>query len=286
MSTTGSDETTKLQYMELGPAAKGTIEPRADQQDRLDEFTRRIACGEFYVSTNFQVPFGCIDGRPGADIKPNSAGGSETLMVADDLTSKRFGTADGSTLSAYQNLISYLDEQQLPVGGHDDEHTDDVKTGCGANDKLSFMYAMMVKQSDAIRELAVTIGLFIDEVTHNDIIAKAKARESFSVGAKLLHCLNVSGSDRVDHLRGKHNEVIAVINFRVGMTLDRDQIDKEFEGQYQAFNVDAWSFEEAARSISLGDSVDIKQKIIAMAYYNIAAALVLGGPKLRIVLLK
>lgn len=69
--------------------AEGAIEAQDNQIERLDEVTQRLADGEFHVAVDGSIPSKCIDGRPGArGLAPNAAGGSESLMVADDLTSR------------------------------------------------------------------------------------------------------------------------------------------------------------------------------------------------------
>jgi len=275
-----------IEFIELGELAEGAIEPRNDQQERLTEFTDRVGSGEFHVATDVRIPVGCIDGRCGCTLKPNSAGGTETFMVADDLTNKQFRANDDSTAGAYANIVRYLRKNRQPVGGHDDSGRDDRTTGCGANDKLPQMYDMIARKGDAIRGLAESIGVEISDEMHATIVANASGRTSFSIGPELLSCLEDDNHDCVDHLRGSHNEVLAVINLRAGTTLDRDALEAEFGDNYESFNVDAWSFGEAANLISTSsDSPEQRAKIAAMAYYNLAAALVLGGPKLRVVVL-
>lgn len=274
----------QVTFFELGEYAEGTIEPRDDQQERLDEFTQRVGAGEFHVETEFRLPCGCIDGRCGCSVKPNSAGGTESLMVADDLTTKRFGI-DGTTAGAYKIIVNMLQARGEMVGGHDDEHASAEKTGCGANDKLAAIYAMIGKRAEHIRGLAEAIGVTVDDETHDLITKSATERTEFSQGTELLETLQSCGEDKVDHLRGEHNEVIAVINKRFGTTLDRDALEAEFGPNYEAFNVDAWAFEAGAQAVSEGDD-ETKAKVAAMAYYNIATSLVLGGKKLRVVVLE
>lgn len=274
-------------FMVLGAHAQGAIEPRKDQQERLEEFTRRVGSGEFHVPTKYTVLCGCIDGRPGCTVKPNSAGGTESLMVADDLASKHFQADDGTTLGAYKNTLSFLKESGYPIGGHDDSHANSEKSGCGANDRLREIYNMISGKSAVIKELAENLGANISEATHHLITTQAKERTSFSRGAELISELSKQTSGGYDHLEGEHNEVMAIINLRGGTTLDRDAIDGEFGSNYQAFNIDLWAFPETAKVIPDTDSNDVQeQKIAALVYYNLATALVLCGPGLRIALLK
>lgn len=281
-------EQEKVEFITLGDLAEGTIEPRNDQVERLEEFTERVGGGEFHVATNETMPAGCIDGRCGCSLKPTSAGGTETLMVADDLINKQFKGNDESTATAFANIVRFLRSNGRSVGGHDDERHNDLKTGCGANDKLSLIYAMIGKRAAEIRALAESIGVEVDDRTHETIVGNAGGRTEFSNGTELYDVLDEAiGADAIDHLYGEHNEVLAVINKRVGTTLDRDVLELEFGPNYEAFNVDVWAFQEAANVISTTDDGDeAQQKVAAMAYYNLATALVLGGPGLRVVVLE
>ncbi len=266
--------------------AEGTIEAHETQQERLDELTQRLANGEFFTTVGGTVPIKCIDGRPGMrGLGPNSAGGSESLMVADDLTTKRFAHEEGSTLSAYRTALSTLQGDGLAIGGHTDDHAEGAASGCGANDKLSLIYDFMARKASDIRALAAAIGVEVNDDTHELIARNAAERKEFSSGGELLTALREAGGDSVvDPLEGTHNEVVAVINLRSGTTLDREALTQELGPDYQAFNVDAWSFADAAAAISISPE-EAAQKVAAMTYYNLATAGVLCGRGMRTIVL-
>ncbi len=266
------------------PEAEGSIEAKEHQQDRLDEVTERLLDGEFHVTTEYRIVAGCIDGRCGCSLKPTSAGGTESLMVADDLTNKQFQGNDRTTRSAYRNIVNFLQKISKPVGGHDDQNASDIATGCGANDKLPQIYDMIARKGDYIRALAVEYGINVDDVTHEQIVSNSKDRAEFSTGPELKAELDVATNGEYDHLEGSHNEVVIVLNTQFGTTLDRDALKAEFGDDYQAFNVDVWAFDESANSIStIDDSEESRRKIVALAYYNFATALTLCGPNIRII---
>lgn len=283
-----------ITYMLLGEHAEGTIEARADQQERLDEFTERVGSGEFHkeIPTGVAIPARCVDGRnieTGANpLAPNAAGGTETIFVADDLTTKRFAGKDGSTLAGYSNVVDMLQSANNPtleVGGHTDTHAHDNKSGCGANDKLPEIYDFIKRKDDVLRSVAATLGVQVSDETHDLIVGNAAARTEFSAGAELFKELkNKAKEEYIDHLDGEHNEVVGVINKRKGTTLDRDALMEEFGPNYEAFNIDVWSFEEAARATSLSEG-EIDQKVAAMVYYNLATTMVLAGKNLRVVVI-
>lgn len=266
--------------------AEGAIEAQDNQIERLDEVTQRLADGEFHVAVDGSIPSKCIDGRPGArGLAPNAAGGSESLMVADDLTSRAFTTDDDTTVSNYRTTLVALQGAGLAIGGHTDDHAQGVASGCGANDKLPLIYDFMVRKAAEIRDVATAVGMSVSDETHELIIRNAKARTEFSAGSELLDALVKAGGDAVvDPLRGSHNEVVAVINLHSGTTLDREALEREFGPDYQAFNVDAWSFAAAAEAIS-SSSEEVQQKVVAMVYYNLATAGVLCGKTMRTIVL-
>ena len=287
----------QIKYMEL-EFAEGKIEAGPDQQERLAEVTERVGRGEFHRTIDWDESFWkmkmllarCVDGRIPAEganpLAPNAAGGTETIFVADDLTTQRYASEDGTTLGGYTNLVKALSAEGYVVGGHTGEHAHGDASDCGANDKLPLIYAYMVHHPDVLRDLTESLGIVVPVKTHERIVGNSAARTEFSAGKGLLNVLQDNAREEfVDKLHGDHKEVIAVINMRKGTTLDRDALAAEFGPEYEAFNVDAWAFEEAARVTSF-DEDEVQQKVIAMAYYNLATTLVLAGKKMRVVVLK
>ncbi|MFI5212884.1 MAG: cadmium-containing carbonic anhydrase [Candidatus Saccharimonadales bacterium] len=287
--------TKKVQFLQFGAAGLGTIAAGPDQQERLEEFTERVGGGEFHVPISWSdalkkmLLVRCVDGRipeTGANtLGPNSAGGSESLFVADDLTEKRFASTDGTTLGGYANTIHYLNDNDYEVGGHTDEHADDEKSGCGATDKLSLIYAYMAQFPDVLCQQATALGVVVTDEAHELITRNASQRTEFSNGHDLLKLLIATADEQfVDRLNAGHKEVLTVVNTQLGTTLDRDAVVNEFGPDYQAFNVDAWAFEKAAHAISQPDTSEemIAAKVVALTYYNLATAFVLSGPGMRL----
>lgn len=271
-------------YFTLGGSASGTIAARADQQKRLDEITDRLRGDEFFIATNDVIPSGCIDGRLGATLKPNTSGGTESMMVADDLTTQRF-TGDSTTLEAYRNTLAYFKAHALPIGGHTAEKVADDRSGCGANDTLAACYAAIAAHGDEMRTLAESLGINIDAATHEVIVERAASRHDFSEPHRLLAVLReyaAAGEATLDVLRGSHNEVVTVLNRRPGTTLDREALAREFGEAYEAFNVDVWTFPEVAARLT-NDRQEQTAYIAALLYYNFAVAFVLCAPVMRVV---
>lgn len=277
-------ETHEPIFMTL-PLAEGAIEAGPLQQERLDEMTRRLSRGEFHVKTDGRIPFGCIDGRDTRDglmPKPDSAGGTESLFVADDLTTKRLEARDGSTAGGYRNTLAYVQLRGYEVGGHTDEHASGDGSGCGANDKLSLIYDFIARHGEALRELAATLGVTTSDESFATIMAHAGGRTEFSTGRELLTALQAQGEHAVDPLVGDHREVVAVVNTVEATTLDRMALTQEFGDQYEAFNIDVWAFDEAATLMSESPE-EVNAKTFAMTLYNLATAHVLCGKNMRVI---
>lgn len=279
-------ETNKVEYIELGENAEGAIGQTIASRPRLDEFTSRVGSGEFHQATDIALPCACIDGRLGCWSRPNAAGGTLSLAVADDLLTQQYDI-DGTTASMVANVFRSLHERGHIVGDHTDDHAHGDRSGCGANDTLPKIYAVIQRKADALRSYAEAIGLTVDDETHRTIVSGANRRTEFSTGREVLEKMIENASeDTIDTLHGDHNEVLAVINKRPGTTIDREAIAAEFGPEYEAFNVDVWSFEAAARALYPdADETAIQQTIGALVYYNLATALTLCGPSMRVVVL-
>lgn len=290
-----SHETEEKTHMVLGDVATGAIQAETEyQKERVNEATERLAAGEFHKTTDRVIPCKCIDGRScshGASEGPNSAGGTLSVFVADDLTRKRFQSADGSVAGGYANALDVLKREEYDVGGHTDDHASGDKSGCGAADRLPEIYQKIAHNGEWIREQAEAIlGHEIDEETHQMLVSNAAQRVQFDSGTKISETLNksndITDADTMnEQLEGSHNEVIAVINLIEGTTLDRDSLRAAFGDELQAFNVDGWSFAHAADKTSL-DSDEVNEKVAAMTYYNLATALALCGPAMRVIVRK
>jgi hypothetical protein len=264
--------------------AEGKI--HAEHTPEIVRLAESIAQGEYHRQTNKNIICKCIDGRNCEDglEGPNSAGGTLSLLVADDLTSQRFITTDETIEVGMRRLTTELTEQGQPVGVHADTNATGENSGCGANDKLPEIYGMMVKKAEHIRELTeLILGAPVPRNIHDLIMSRAAERVLFSPGSSVESVVTkVAGDDASETLQGGHQEIVAVINKVTGTTLDRDELELATVGEYQAFNVDAWAFEASARAISEHDDDMIDAKVIALTYYNLATALVLCGPNMLV----
>jgi hypothetical protein len=266
--------------------ARGNIAPLEYDRGTI-EVIEGLMRGDYHSATNKDIICKCIDGRNCEDglEGPNSAGGTLSLLVADDLTDRRFIRAEERFDIGMERLVNDFSERVIPIGVHTDTHAsnDPEKSGCGANDRIGQIYAFMIERADHIKELSETIlGMKIKDAIHESIILNASRRMEFSSG-KALHAAAVNASKEIisENLVGDHSEIVAIINMRYGTTLDRTRM-----GAHQAFNVDAWAFEESARAIADRDTHDVTPHVVALTYYNIATAHALCGPSMKVGMLK
>lgn len=281
-----------MPFITLGADAEGSIGVSSEREnlyERLEEFTDRVAAGEFHVATDIRLPCGCMDGRCGCNkVRPNTAGGTLTFaVVADILGDDEMASRTMAEIAT--NVVGKLSAHEYPVGVHTAEELHGEQTsGCGANDKLATIYRIMYEKADVLRELATAFHINVHNDDHAAIVAGAQRRTAFSSGAEVFTAASVQmDSSDIDTLRGAHNEVLVTINHRVGTTLDREAVRAEFGDDYQSFNVDAWSFEAGARALYHdADDATIARAVTAMVYYNLATALALCGSNMRVTILE
>lgn len=148
---------------------------------------------------------------------------------------------------------------------------------------------MIVRKADIVRKYVEAIlGEPVDGETHELIVRNAGGRASFSTGKQVIGVYQtIDGPEgpafESEVLEGSHNEVVAAINMRAGTTLSRELLAEKYGNEYQSFNIDAWAFARGAEAISSNEE-EVRQKVAAMTYYNVATALVLCGPDMRVVI--
>lgn len=293
MAYTASDETEKrpsnVIYVDFsaGEAATGGIEGSDEQIDAVLEFVKDTP--EAYTKCEKPVVCKCIDGRSAeiATEGPNAAGGTFGVAAAIDLA-RPAGVAPASHAEILKHVISTHKREGHDVGGHTDTHASGDNCGCGAADKVQEIYAKIASQEGKVRELVEAIyGEPVDDTTHARIMSNAESRAAFDTGAKVRDTFEAStsqpGSDTLmENLEGSHNEKIALINTVPNTTLSRKDMQESLGDDLQAFNVDVWAFKKTAESVAASPE-DARAIHVAMLYYNVATALTLCGPNMRIV---
>jgi hypothetical protein len=271
------DHETEHAMTPLGESATGTIEPSLDEIE-LQLLKERLDAA--YAATDITVVCKCIDGRDclGGLLAPNSAGGTLGLAVVRDVVRSRGDMPEGFD-GMFQDTIGILAAKRAPIGGHGAVGGSGDHTGCGASDKLADIYTKWRDEAELIQVLAKSLD--VATVAHAQIAESVENRVVFSeYGASGLRKVSLHESGGViEELEGSHAEQLIVINTQPGTTLDRKLLEE------QVFNVDVWAFEASVRAVLGKDatSEEIEAGVLALVEFNIAAALVLCGPSMRIV---
>lgn len=295
---------TTLRGFMLGEAADGTIDPSSRELNapKLEQLENDILEGHFDVPVveGVFLPCGCIDGRCPHDGEafnpvPNAAGGTLTVLVGELLTteSNLASTANNSE-EALASLIAFLKSQGYgeQVGGHTapihDEKKIGIASGCGANDELPNIMRQIVEKPDTILSVLDTLGVAVDkDAAFPSMIEKAKKLIEqdgyFVAGKDVARTLeSASPAGNCPELQGAHNEVVIRLNMTEGTTIDRRAIKEAYGDDYQVFNVDVWALRKAADTLSY-TSEEADNKFAAMVIYQVATALQLCGPSMRVI---
>ena len=295
----------------LGEAATGTIDPSSREldADKVEQIENDLRTGRFNASVldGFFLPCGCIDGRCPHDgeafnLVPNAAGGTLSLLVGELLTSGSniASTAENSE-EALASLIAFLQSQGYgeQIGGHtgaihlaenaSEEEIAKAKltSGCGANDALAPIFGQMVEKPEVMSGVLERLGVAIDKETAlPTMLEKAKTlldRDGyFKPGKKVADTLKAASPEgNCPELQGGHNEIRIWLNMKEGTTLDRRALKEAYGDDYQVFNVDVWALRKAADTLSYSQE-EADNKFAAMVMYQVATALQLCGPSMRV----
>ena len=263
---------------------------------RATEFIHNL--GEYYVLATQDTIGTCMDGRPGSSLAavPNGAGGALLYAIADYLASDDERAAHETIARSISS--AYRSGGSLRV--HRDTHAQGREAGCAAADKIGLVFDIIAKRSKDVQDLIGKLGLggyVIDEQTHQQIVARAQSGGGLlqASGDQLVtyadDCLASFGSSGsyTDILQGSHCEAAAIMNRRHGTTLNRNALAQDFDvagEQYQAFNIDVWSFKPSAQALYPED-VSMQQRVaMAMLYYNVAAIMALCGAGMTAVIVE
>lgn len=302
-------DSTKTKEFYLGEAAVGTIDPAERNLDteKLATLEQDILGDRFDapVMNGVILPCGCIDGRcPHRDeafnLVPNASGGTLSLLVGEWLTNgSRVASSAKDSEEALASLITYLQAAGYgdQVGGHTGPaHGPNAESasGCGANDNLRAILGLVHEKPDVILSVLETLNVPVDtETVYPAMVAKAREltdREGFFANGKAVsETLKAASPDgNCPELQGGHKEVIIRLNTVEGTTLDRRALEEVYGDEYQVFNVDVWSLKQSAELLSTDengevDSAEAENRFAAMVIYQVATALQLCGPSMRVV---
>ena len=271
--------------------AEGVLEPSGNET-RLDELIQDVGEGKLFVATSGEVPYRCSDSRlsdseqqPG----PMSVAGTVGLAVSDDLTTRAFIADDTSIAGSLQNIINDFKGRNLPFGNHDDDnpHEDGTSSGCITVDKLPIIYNLMIRKAPLVKshvEFILGSGAVNAELEER-ILRNANQRTRFSTGQDIKDTFMRNPESKFARLTGQSKAVIMVVNWRDGLTLDKQAVLNKYGADYQVLNYDIWSCVKAAEKLGR-NSQEMGAIIISLTYFNVASAMAIVGPGMKLIVAK
>lgn len=264
-------------------SAIGSIEPNPETQPRLEELRERLLNREFHRPlAEFEnpklTPSRCMDGRPGQqDEGPCAAGGTFTITAAEDMVN---GLKTDLAI-VHDAVCEKLCSKNDAVGAHRSDHAPEGASGCAACDSASTIYQYIADNPYTLQDMIRNQNLEAEDELIDNISTNAGSRVKFPKGTKLVDDTEkIAGKHSVDVLKGDHKEGIAVVNWTPSY-IDRKAIAEEFGPEYQVFNIDAWSFEEAALEMT-DDPEEVHRLTVGMLAFNLAAINVLCSKEMTI----
>ncbi|MDR2108486.1 MAG: hypothetical protein LBP28_03380 [Coriobacteriales bacterium] len=292
----------------LGPQAIGRISPQSTAEGSLFKETLKIL-DALYSLTSQEVVTSCIDGRSvcpapeGLYALEKTASAPSPASGANRLSALEKGPdAAGATLALWvavvlsghdlplEGFLRALRDDGVPIGGHSDDHEHSGASGCGANDKLETILQLINNEQtlSCITGLAKGLGMVIEPKCAARLARRAGyLTESPLLGtaAQRLSLIEEYGQSVV--LCGGHSEQLIIINTVPKTTLNRSLLKERLGENAAAFNVDLWAFEPSLRRVVVATGLknpDFDDLFAALLFYNLATALVLCGPEMRVVL--
>jgi len=267
----------------IGPENRTDIDPTT-----LNNMYQSIASGTFNIPVQGIVPSICVDGRCNKDgtreASPSAAGGTLSIVYGCDLGGAST-PSDNTEIKLATRISDTLKNKGHAIGVHGDDHSN---CGCGACAKVKNIYQHIAEKMDDIVSMTSQFGINLSQSEKDSIAQQAKSRlnqpDFFAEDrSSVLNNAQECGS-MYEELVGAHNELGIALNTKVGTTIDRSAIRAKYGPQYDMFVVDAWTFGNAAKEVSLsGNTSDIERVAKAITLQNVATASVLGHGSLRII---
>lgn len=287
-----------IQETQLFTIGVGSIDPQARvaageiTEQQIDNFIDALKSDEFYVDIDpAAVPHNCVDSRT-LSLGPCAAGGTFSLVMGDALTVQRYRmpgeTAPEHAVRYYSELIKVGQK----IGGHDDEFAHGSSCGCGAQDRLdateknpASILKTIAEYGDELRTTASLLGVDVDDKLHDRVVSQAVSLSDegyATTGAALREAyVEVAGLEAVETVKGKHKEVVVVVNKQSGKSINHPKLREVFGEDVNAFELDVASLATGCEVLSLSPEEALQQFVGAL-YYNLATTKVLAGPSLRV----
>jgi hypothetical protein len=234
------------------------------------------------------IPAQCVDGRSRADGSyspaPKAAGGTFSAVIGDALTTGSYRPESSSATDHAKAVYAYFMRHDY-VGGHDADHASEQGCGCGAEDKLEEILVFIHQNAEAIRTFLRNVGVEVSREVSEAIARRANEliTEHYVTSGRELRTayIDTAGAACIERLAGPHHEVALVINTAPATTIDRAKMARAYGDTFQVFELDVPALQVAANALSISPD-ETQQKFIAMLYYNVATAAVLGDASLAI----
>ena len=178
--------------------------------------------------------------------------------------------SDNTEIKLATRISDTLKNKGHAIGVHGDDHSN---CGCGACAKVKNIYQHIAEKMDDIVSMTCQFGINLSQSEKDSIAQQAKSR---------LNQPDFFAEDRSSVLNNAQ-ECGSMYEELVGAH-DRSAIRAKYGPQYDMFVVDAWTFGNAAKEVSLsGNTSDIERVAKAITLQNVATASVLGHGSLRII---
>lgn len=283
-----------------GPIARGEYDEELVKQAEFAAITDST----LYDKAELNIPIQCADGRTTWVTGGSAIGGSFTPVIADALTLRRYLQPQMSAKDHAGSVYSRFLELGLSVGGHCDDIARAPNSGCGGMDRLGSddpdtlsILGFVSRDSAKIRNFlenlydslsGASLNIKIDDRTHDlitdnaqDLEWRSRGSHPYATNGLELCAALKQNKGQIETLHGPHREVLAVVDLRDGLALNRALFSARFGGLIQAFYINVVSITKAAELLYSTD----EERDLAFAgalYYNVAATAVLAGPSLRV----
>jgi hypothetical protein len=263
--------------VDLGTLSGGQHEELWSQADNAISLKRRVESGEVTeaevaaVPTNLSRSFvpveagaakRCIDGssvegfddndaeKYGKGLGPQIQGGTADEAVAARLTK---GFEDGEEATQLSDMETHVEEHEsdFKPGDHTDDHANEQKSGCGAQDghKRKLPMYSDPERAPILESVANTIMELGGAQPRPGAFARLQesARQLrerpdyFPAPNAFLDKLRQLNPDGVETLVRPHAEISLTLNFVSGTTFHRDHYNANTNSKIQNFNLDVWA---------------------------------------------
>ena len=240
-------------------------------QERLD----RINAQYSEISNFREVPGTCVDGRTSEEepfwLTPQALGASlhSAILLAAQKDYSAIPVGEKLSFNEMRReAFARLQDSGFVVGVHGADHTHkDGESGCGLADNIVNIFTTFRDNSDETASmLSENQELFNISFEPNDpewfevvgMINNLLERIEYPLGEEIIDESVAQSGAAKQTLRGDHAEVMAVVNYDHGTTLNSNAANQNAE---PVFNLDMWYVQEMARAMDLNMLSSVIEKL-------------------------